>query len=84
MRYNINNNERSGCVFFDLSTAFDTVEHEILLKNGKIWSSMFLLGLVKSNLIERKQGFFHKKFSIKTRAMKRGVPQGSVVGTILF
>ena len=80
-----NNNEYFGAIFLDLSKAFDTVSHTLLLKKleyygfrGKSYS------LIKSYLQNRKQYVSVSKCNSGLKTMKHGVPQGSVLGPLLF
>ena len=73
------------CTLLDLSKAFDTVDHTILLEKcqklglrGKIYS------LLKSYLNNRQQFVMFKNESSKLNHISCGVPQGSVVGPLLF
>ena len=72
-------------VFVDLQKAFDTVDHEILLAKlqhygirGKAYS------LFKSYLNGRKQFVSISGCNSAELLMKHGVPQGSVLGPLLF
>ncbi|CAM1324005.1 Uncharacterised protein at_DN1801, partial [Pycnogonum litorale] len=72
-------------IFFDLSKAFDQINHEILAK--KISKSE--IPLVIQNWIIN--FFTFRKFSIQinnyvtdTKTINRGVPQGSIIAPILF
>jgi len=72
-------------VYLDLSKAFDTVNHEILL------SKLLHYGIrgnaykwFKSYLENRKQVTCVNRYASKTELVNIGVPQGSVLGPILF
>ena len=82
----IDQNLYSCCVFVDLSKAFDTVDHEILLK--KMYHFFGIRGktqeLFRSYLSDRYQ---YTKVSTSISSNSRiscGVPQGSCLGPILF
>ena len=74
-------------VFIDLTKAFDTINHDILLSNlyhygirgnAHKWFQSYLTNRKQYELIE-----FHKQFSI-SRNIKHGAPQGSILGPLLF
>jgi hypothetical protein len=81
-------------IFMDLSKAFDSVSHDILINNLKsIGIQNVQLNWFKSYIINRKQyvdlkytnqfnQISHAKSSLRT--IKHGVPQGSILGPILF
>ena len=72
-------------VFADLSKAFDTISHDILLRKldnlgirgiANSWFHSYL-----SNRTQYMEIFHHKS---KYETIKCGVPQGSILGPILF
>ena len=82
---NINHKKVTAAIFFDYSKAFDCVEHNILLSKlkhlgvrGKAYS------LIESYLKDRKQRVFYNGNYSEPISIKYGVPQGSVLGPLLF
>ena len=85
IRLSIDNDQMTGGIFVDLSKAFDTVNHEILL--GKLEHYGIrgkALDLFKSYLYGRKQYVQINYCRSETRYISCGVPQGSVLGPLLF
>ena len=76
----------SVIVLLDLSAAFDTIDHSILLErlcttfgfNGVVlkWFESYLCGRTQSVVID--------KVSSKSQSLSCGVPQGSVLGPLLY
>ena len=76
----------SALVMLDLSAAFDTIDHGILLERlsssfGKTGSA---LPLLSSYLTNRTQSASINGHSSLPSPMHTGVPQGSVLGPLLF
>ena len=81
----MNKSEVSGVVFIDLKKAFDLVDHDILLEKLAIYlKNSSFLSFFKSYLHNRTQCvLLHGSYSSK-ESVKYGVPQGSILGPILF
>ena len=77
-------------VFIDLKKAFDTVNHKLLV--GKLscyWVRGVANAWLENYLMNRKQYvvFYNQAFSmqfIKCGIPRSGIPQGSVLGPVLF
>ena len=70
---------------FGLLNAFDTIDHnKLLLKMSLLWFSREAIDWHKSYLSSRKFHVnFHNKFSTSSD-LRCGVPQGSIIGPLLF
>ena len=85
IRFSIDNNQMTCGIFVDLSKAFDTVNHQILLNKLEHYGIRGkALKLFESYLTGRKQYVQINDNKSQTRSISCGVPQGSVLGPLLF
>ena len=83
--YGFDKKESTLAVFLDLSKAFDTIDHKILLNKLEYYGIHGTpLQWFKSYLSNRKQFVEYNKFNSKICTIDCGVPQGSVLGPLLF
>ena len=75
----------SACFFLDLRKAFDTIDHDLLLtKLDHMGFRGHFNNYMESYLTERKQYVQVGNFRSRESTIMKGVPQGSIVGPILF
>ena len=73
------------CIFLDFAKAFDTVNHQILLKKLKYYGIRGLpLKWFESYLLNRTQCVSIGNIKSDIDMIKCGVPQGSILGPLLF
>lgn len=86
IRSNIDDGLATCLVLLDHSKAFDCVNHELLclkLKHYFNFSASAVL-LVKNYLCQRTQSVVIKDIMSKSLQLNKGVPQGSILGPLLF
>ena len=83
---NIDQGVYSCCIFLDLSKAFDTVNHKILLQNLENFFGFrgTSLKLIENYLTDRYQYTKIGEARSSLRKVDCGVPQGSSLGPLLF
>ena len=81
---NINSNQYTGLVFLDLTKAFDSVNHDILLLKLDHYGIRGSTNQLIKLFLSRKQFVFIKGAKSKLLQNNYGVPQGSILGPLLF
>ena len=85
IRTSLDKGQFSCGVFLDFQKAFDTVNHKILLSKLEHYGIRGIaLDLIKSYLSNRKQYVTINDIVSNTLGITLGVPQGSVLGPLLF
>ena len=85
IRNALDNDEKACGIFIDLQKAFDTVNHGILVDKLAYYGIRGVANnWFKSYLTNRKQYVSINGYKSDTMVIKHGVPQGSVLGPLLF
>ena len=81
----VERNETTVGIFLDLSKAFDTINHDILLYKLEYYGFRgVVLDWFKSYLSNRKQFVRYQMHDSNHKIINCGVPQGSILGPLLF
>jgi hypothetical protein len=84
-KHHLNEGHRTIAVLLDLSKAFDTINHDLLVEKLRLYKfDQAAITIINSYLQQRynvvKQGDLKSKMEL----LRTGVPQGSILGPLLF
>jgi hypothetical protein len=81
----MDNGKQVDVIYTDYSKAFDTVSHsKLLLKLDRLGIKGQILEWIKDFVTDRTQRVRVEEFLSQSEKVKSGVPQGSVLGPVLF
>ena len=86
MSINDCNTMSTDVVYFDFSKAFDSVNHDLILHKLKVFYAIDgrLLKFLKNYLLGREQCVTIENYKSTNKGVLSGVPQGSILGPVLF
>ena len=85
INHEMDKNHTPCSIYIDLSKAFDTLDFEILLFKLRFYGvTDTAFELMKNYLSDRKQYVKYNVHESDVMAIKTGVPQGSILGPLLF
>ena len=86
MKVAMDNRQGTALVLIDFSAAFDIINHNILIQRLRLRYGIVgkALGWLQSYLQNRSQRVVIRDASSNTTCLTSGVPQGSVLGPLLF
>lgn len=83
--HNINENRYTGVLFIDFEKAFDVINHSLLMRKLELYkTSLQFQNIISSFLCDRKQCVIVNNERSNIEPIIFGVPQGSVLGPLLF
>ena len=82
---NINNDQLTGVIFLDFQKAFDVIDHTLLSRKLNLYGlASNAVELLFSFLSNRRQAVFKNSEMSQFMPVSYGVPQGSILGPIIF